>query len=217
MASLMKLAFLKFRSSFPTTGTPLSSKSSIINREYKQAFKTRSYIGRTRINRSLLLPSLSNSAYCMAHLSESLLEPELETLSNMIKTFNIHHLLGDYFQASFIHQTRTSNQSIRRAIKLAEMVYEDASHVEEQNHLICRELSVFTSLTNPLSAITSVQFQGMHNNYLAVRNYIRMGEMMWEVVKEFHELEEHIHFCLVTMNKPRRLVVEDILISQSMS
>ncbi|XP_056177388.1 UPF0496 protein At1g20180-like [Syzygium oleosum] len=359
----------------------LSNKSSIVNREYTQAFRTKSYaelctkvqsqIGRTSIDRSLSSSSLSDTAHCMVRLSESLLEPGWETLENMIKTLNIHHLLLDYFQASSdacdvcelllrgIHQTRTNYHSIGRAIKLAEMVFEDASHVEEQNHLICRELSAFASLTNPLLAITWVQFQGMHDNYMAlfhelttkhkkmrrrmklarackrvgglglivsycvitaavlvlaihsvvgmlavlglaasccvgmcnrkgksirsstylekssstegvcapldvaakgvfilindldtvsrlawrshddvehgrwragmaVRNYTRMGEIMWEVVKEFHvhtacfleqleELEEHIYLCLVTMNRSRRLVVEEILISHSIS
>ncbi|XP_030527147.1 UPF0496 protein At1g20180-like [Rhodamnia argentea] len=378
----MKLVFLKFRSSFPTTGESrkerlnnMSSKSSIVNREYTQAFRTRSYVemctkvqsqlGRISINRSLSSPSLSDT-----HLSESLLEPGRETLANMIKTLNIHHLLVDYFLVSSdacdvcelllraIHQTHANYQSIGRAIELAEIVSEDASHKEEQNRLICRELSLFASLTNPLSAITWVQFQGMHDRCMALfhelkskhkkmrrrmkmfkackrvgglgliifsstitaaalvvaihstvgilavlglvasccartcdrkgksirsssypekssptgvcasldiaakgmyvlindmdtvsrlagrlhdevehgrwragmaaRNCTRMGEIMWEVLKEFHahtacfleqlkELEEHIYFCLVTMNRSRRLVVEEILISQSMS
>jgi len=91
----------------------------------------------------------------MAHLSESLPEPGRETLVNMINTLNTHHLLVNYFQASSdacdmcelllwgIHQTCANCQSIGRAIKLAEMVFEGASHVEEQNYLIHRELSAF--------------------------------------------------------------------------
>ncbi|KAF8022670.1 hypothetical protein BT93_F0247 [Corymbia citriodora subsp. variegata] len=333
--------------------------------------KVQSQIGRTSIDGILLSPSLSDTAHCIAHLSESLLEPGQETLANMIKNFNIHHLLVDYFQASSeacdmcelllrgIHRTRANYQSIGRTIKSAEMVFEDASYMEEQNYLICRELSAFASLTNPLSVITWVQFQSMHDNYMAlfheltskhkkmrmrmkltracksvgglglivsfgaitatalvvaihsfvsilamlglaasccvrvcnrkgkcissssylekssstegacapldvaakgvyilindldtisrlagrlhdevehgrwragmaVRNYTRMGEMMWEVVKGFpvqtacfleqlEELEEHIYLCLVTMNRSRRLVVKEILISESLS
>ncbi|XP_030527291.1 UPF0496 protein At1g20180-like [Rhodamnia argentea] len=63
---------------------------------------------------------------------------------------------------------------------------------------------------------------------MAVRNYTKKGEMVREVVKEFdvhnacfleqlEELEEHIYLCLLAMNRSRRLVVEEILISQSMS
>ncbi|KAL3734296.1 hypothetical protein ACJRO7_023617 [Eucalyptus globulus] len=62
---------------------------------------------------------------------------------------------------------------------------------------------------------------------MAVRNYMKKGEIVREVAKEFdvhnacflgqlEELEEHIYLCLLTMNRSRRLVVEEILISQSM-
>ncbi|KAL3734299.1 hypothetical protein ACJRO7_023620 [Eucalyptus globulus] len=336
MAPLMKLAFLKFRSSFPTTGesqeerlNSLSSKSSIVNREFTQAFRTRSYvemctkvqsqIGRTSINRSLSLPSLPDAAHCMAHLSESLPEPGRETLVNMINTLNTHHLLVNYFQASSdacdmcelllwgIHQTCANCQSIGRAIKLAEMVFEGASHGMRNNYLalfhalmskhkkmrrrmklarpcrrvgglglivsssaiaaaalvlaidsiigilamlwlaasccvrVCNRKGKCISLSSYLEKSSSteracapldVAAKGVYaliNDLdtvsragMAVRNYTRMGEIMREVVKEFHvhtacflehleELEEHIYLCLVTMNRSRSLVVEEIL------
>ncbi|XP_056177346.1 UPF0496 protein At1g20180-like [Syzygium oleosum] len=344
----------------------MSSKSSSVNQEYTQALRTKSYedmctkvqsqIGRTSIRRSLSAPSPSTNAHCMVHLSESLLEPGRETLTKMIKTLNFHRLLVDYFQASSeacdvcelllrgIHQTRTNYQRMRRAIKLAKLVYEGTSHAEGQSRLLCQELSAFAFLTNPLSAIARVKLPGMHDNRvalfrelmskrkqmrrrmklarackrvrglglivssglisatslvltscrigmcnrklksirpssyrekssstegvsaqldvaakgvfilindmdtvsrwarrlhdevehgrsrarMAVRNYTKKGEIVREVVKEFdvhitcfleqlEELEEHIYLCLLTMNRSRRLVVEEILISQSMS
>ncbi|KAK3424948.1 hypothetical protein EUGRSUZ_F01683 [Eucalyptus grandis] len=345
----------------------MSSKPSSVNGEYTQAFRTKSYvemyakvqshIGRTSIGRSLPLLPPSADAHSMAHLSEWLLEPGQETLTNMIKTLNFHGLLVDYFQMSSyacdvcelllrgIYQIRTNYQRIRRATKLAKLVFEDASHADEQSHLICRELSAFASLTNPLFAIAVVQFPGMHDNHMAlfheltskrkqmrrrmklarackrvgglglvvssavisatalvlascstgmcnrkgksirspsypekssstqavcaqldvtakgvyilandmdtvstfagrlhddvehgrsrsrmvVRNYAKTGNMVREVVNEFfdahnarflqqvEELEKHIYLCLLTMNRSRRLVVEEILTSQSTS
>ncbi|KAI6688378.1 hypothetical protein NL676_025206 [Syzygium grande] len=339
----------------------MSSKSSSVNREYTQAFRTKSFvemctkvqsqIGRTSIGRSLSLHPPSASACGVAHLSESLLEPGQETLENMIKTLNFHRLLVDYFEVSSdtcdlcelllrgIHQIRTNYQRIRRAIKLAKLVFEDAGHADEQSRLICRELSAFASLTNPLFAIARVQFPGMHDNYMAlfheltskrkhmqrrmklarackrvgglglivsstvisttalvlascstgmsirsssypekissteavckqldvtakvvyiltndmdtvsrfagrlhdevehgrsralmvVRNYAKKGDIVREVVNEvfdahnarflelLEELEEHIYLCLLTMNRSRGLVVEEILTSQFMS
>ncbi|XP_048131245.1 UPF0496 protein At1g20180-like [Rhodamnia argentea] len=332
----------------------MSSKSSSVNREYTQAFRTKSYvemctkvqsqIGRASIGRSVPSHPPCADSCSMANLSESLLEPGQETLATMIKTLNFHRLVVDFFEVSSnscdvcellllgIHKIRTNYQRIRRAIKLAKLVFEDATHVDEQNHLICRELSAFAALTSPLFAIARVQFPGMHDTYvallheltskrkqmlrrmklarafkkvgglglivscstgmcnrkgksirpssypeksssaegicaqldvtakgvyiltndmdtvsrlagrlqdevehgrsragMAVRNYATKGEIMREVVYEFfdahnarfleqlEELEEHIYLCLVTMNRSRMLVVEEILTSQSMS
>ncbi|KAF8022671.1 hypothetical protein BT93_F0248 [Corymbia citriodora subsp. variegata] len=344
----------------------MSSKSSSVNQEYTQALRSKSYedmctkvqsqIERTSIRRTLSSPSPSTHARRIVHLSESLLEPGQETLTNMIKALNFHHLLVGYFKASSeacdmcelllrgIYQTRTNYQRVRRAIKLAKLVFEDPSHAEEQSRLICQELSAFALLTNPLSAIAQVQLPRLHANHAALfrelmskrrqlrrrmklarackrvrglglivssglisttslvlkscrigvcnrkaksirsssypekssstegvsaqlnvaakgvfilindmdtvsrwvarlhdevehgrsragmvmMNYTKKGEIAREVVKEFdvhnacflgqlEELEEHIYLCLLTMNRSRRLVVEEILISQSLS
>ncbi|KAL3734300.1 hypothetical protein ACJRO7_023621 [Eucalyptus globulus] len=197
MAQLMKSVFPKTRSSFPTTSesqkerlNSMSSKPSSVNGEYTQAFRTKSYaemyakvqshIERTSTGRSLSSLPPSTDAQSMGYLSESLLEPGQETLANMIKTLNFHGLLVDYFQVSSdacdvcelllrgIYQIRTNYQRIRRATELAKLVFEDASHADEQSRLICQELSAFASLTNPLFAIAVVQFPGMHDNHMVL-------------------------------------------------
>ncbi|KAF8022669.1 hypothetical protein BT93_F0246 [Corymbia citriodora subsp. variegata] len=212
MAQLLRLVFPETRSSFPTISespkerlNSTFSKSSSINGEYTQAFRTKSYvemrakiqshIGRTSIGRSLSSLPPSANAHSMAHLSESLLEPGQETLANMIKTFSVDHLTVEYFELSSdtcdvfelllrgIHQIRTNYQRIRRAIMLAKLVFEDASHADDQSRLICRELSTFASLTNPLFSIAQVQFPGMHNNYMALFHELtsKRKQMQWRM------------------------------------
>ncbi|AES74062.2 transmembrane protein [Medicago truncatula] len=80
----------------------LSSKSNV-NSEYRNAFRTKSYVDICNkaqgygIENTSMRSSHSNSC---STSSSSLLEPRQEIVTNMIKSFKVHHLLVDYFEAS---------------------------------------------------------------------------------------------------------------------
>ncbi|KAL5778258.1 hypothetical protein ACOSP7_011184 [Xanthoceras sorbifolium] len=171
---------------YPFTGTgglqikerdnhSLSGKLNV-NEEYKNAFRTKSYIdmwskvdGRRSLESQRLSSSSSSSSFSFyVHLSEYLLEPQQETVMNMIESLHVHELLIDYFEASLkayrfcelvlrsVHQTRANYRRIQRVIKLSKKV--------KDCHAISRHLAAFASLTNPLSIISPVQFHDNHHS-----------------------------------------------------
>lgn len=163
----------------------LSSKSSV-NEEYMKAFRTKSYIeilekvqgqlGRTSIARL----SSASSLPLYVHLSQYLLEPRQETLSDMIKDMNLHHLLIDYFEASLeacktselilqsIHQTRANYRKIKRVIKLSRRVHDCEDYSDKQSQAILRELAAFALLKNPLSNIGPAHFRDIREGNMAL-------------------------------------------------
>ncbi|KAK6939314.1 Protein of unknown function DUF677 [Dillenia turbinata] len=166
-----------------TQNNSLGSTSNV-DEEYMEAFRTRSYseiwskvednIGRISIDR--LLSSSSLPIYM--HLSQYLLEPQQETLDDMIETYNPHCLLIDYFKATSeacttceiilrsIHQARASHGRIKRVIKLAKRVQnEEVDYTNDQFHAIHGELASFAGISNPLSAIGTQQFDDIHQRY----------------------------------------------------
>ncbi|GAV87689.1 DUF677 domain-containing protein, partial [Cephalotus follicularis] len=154
-----------------------------VNEEYMEAFRTKSYIDlcskvqgqmrRTSIDKL----SSSSSLPLYVHLSDFLLEPRQETLMDMLKSLNVHHLLVDYFQASLeacdvcelllqsIHKTRASHRKIRRVIKLSKRMDNCASSTDDEEYCsaILSELGGFALLKNPLSNITPVKFREIHD------------------------------------------------------
>ncbi|OMO75486.1 hypothetical protein COLO4_26103 [Corchorus olitorius] len=117
-------------------GSNLSGKTNV-NEEYKEAFRTKSYVEmwsqvlhgqleKTSLDR---LSSSASIPYSI-NLSEYLLQPRQETLDK-IEDLNFDHLLLDYFEAGLeacnlcelllgsIHQTRVYYQRIRKIIKLS--------------------------------------------------------------------------------------------------
>ncbi|CAK8569133.1 unnamed protein product [Lathyrus sativus] len=83
----------------------LSSKSSV-NREYLSAFRTKSYVEICNKAQGHGIESTSTNASTRSPLSTScstsstLLEPREEIVRNVIKSFKVHHLLVEYFEAS---------------------------------------------------------------------------------------------------------------------
>ncbi|CAL5383420.1 unnamed protein product [Camellia sinensis] len=175
----------KFKSPFTRTGRrenkradSLANKLSV-NEEYMEAHRTKSYVdmltkvqgqmGRKSLDR---LASSSSSNPLRVHLSEYLLEPRQETLTNMIEGSNLHHLLIDYFEASFeacntcelllrsVHQARANYQIIKRVIKLTKRTSDCT-----QSHAIFEELTLFASLKNPLLIISPTRYRDIHNSY----------------------------------------------------
>lgn len=114
----------------------------------------------------------SSSLSLYVKLSEYLLEPQQETLMNMIQTLRFHHLLIDYFEASLeaynicelllrsVHQTRANYQKIQRVIKLTRKVNDCL--------VIFRQLSAFASLRNPLSIFSQVKFRDYHRKNIVL-------------------------------------------------
>ncbi|OMO87346.1 hypothetical protein CCACVL1_09102 [Corchorus capsularis] len=160
-------------------GSNLGGKTNV-NEEYKEAFRTKSYVEmwsqvlhgqleKTSLDR---LSSSSSSIPYSINLSEYLLQPRQETLDKM-EDLNFDHLLFDYFEAGLeacnlcelllgsIHQTRVYYQRIRKIIKLSKKV-KDFSSDEKHCRVILKELAGFALLKNPLSIISPVQFQEIH-------------------------------------------------------
>ena len=97
--------------------TPKERASSLSNKlnvdeEYKEAFRTNSYVEmwskvqdqlrKTRIDGVNKVTSPSSSLPFYLHLSDYLLEPQQRgTLREMIEALKFHEFLVDYFDASF--------------------------------------------------------------------------------------------------------------------
>ncbi|KAK8623269.1 hypothetical protein V6N13_118157 [Hibiscus sabdariffa] len=155
-------------------GSNLSDKTNV-NEEYKEAFRTKSYVEMwSQVHGIDRLPSTSSIANVHINLSEFLLKPRQETLDK-IESLNVDHLLLDYFEAGLeacnlcevllksIHQTRVYYRRIRKVIKLSKRV-QDFS--DEQCSVILKELTGFALLKNPLSIIMPPQFRKIHENNL---------------------------------------------------
>lgn len=148
-----------------------------VNEEYKQAFRTNSYIEFTTTNKDNDTSSSSSSSSLSC-----LLEPDQDLLRNMFQSSHgrVHHLLIDYFQASFeafktcqllfqaLHQTRINHAIVDRVIKLITraLMVDDDDGGFNNNGLVYRELlSSFSQLENPFSVLTHDQFLGLHGTH----------------------------------------------------
>ncbi|XP_030445907.2 UPF0496 protein At1g20180-like [Syzygium oleosum] len=170
----------KIRSSLSSAGryakeraNSLCSDSSI-NEQYIRALRTDSYVRICKIvqdqlgkQSTLKLPSApSKSRSSHLHLSQNLLSPRQETLTDWIKTLDLHPLIVDYFEDSLetcrvcellilsVHQTRANNRRIKRAIKLTKKVNDATSNTDHQCRMICEELSAFSQHTNPFYLVS---------------------------------------------------------------
>ncbi|GKU90143.1 hypothetical protein SLEP1_g4183 [Rubroshorea leprosula] len=164
-------------------GRNLSSKSSNnVNEEYKEAFRTKSYIemwskAQHQLERTGL-EKFSSSTLPLHHLSDFLLEPTQETLIDMMERLKIHQLLADYFKASFeacntcelllksIHKTRANYQKIKRVIKISKRVHEFPDSTDDHcggTAVIFKELAGFVLLKNPLLIISPMKFGEIHD------------------------------------------------------
>ncbi|CAM8915920.1 hypothetical protein QQ045_028171 [Rhodiola kirilowii] len=197
----MKLFWPKRLSSSATDGSSgepkpfggLCRKFSV-NEEYKEAFRTKSYIdmctkvqgqlSRLNVNDKFPSPSSSlvsssSSLHLYTHFSDYLLEPQPEILAEIGTRKNVHHLLIDYFKASSeacdlcesllrsIHQTRANYRVIKKVIKLSKRLGSCCTDAGDDTRCapILRELGRFVLLTNPLSVINNAQYQNVHKNH----------------------------------------------------
>ncbi|XP_020206487.1 UPF0496 protein At1g20180 [Cajanus cajan] len=172
-----------------------------VNEEYLEAFRTKSYIeicnkAQVRIGKTstkTLSSSSSSSSspssipLCM-QLTEYLLEPRQETITNITKRLKLHHLLVEYFEASLeacrccdtileaIHSMRFAYRRITRVVKLSKMVLDDANDQSNNNNnkdAMYRELASFALQNNPLSSVNTVQFRVIHDKYVELLHRLR--------------------------------------------
>ncbi|KAL2468216.1 hypothetical protein Fot_51741 [Forsythia ovata] len=169
------------------------SKSNV-NEEYKEAFRTNSYIEickkvQGQLERestdhdngpSSSLSSSSSSSSSSSrhvHLSEFLLEPCQETLDDIIENLNLHQLLVNYLEISLeacrlcelllknVHNVRANYCVIKNAIKQMKKLPDGASWNTDDHCLaVYRNLASFVMLRNPLSTITPLQFHELHES-----------------------------------------------------
>ncbi|KAH7849023.1 hypothetical protein Vadar_011854 [Vaccinium darrowii] len=172
------MAWLKFKWPFTSSDRRrnnrvdgLGNKLSV-NEEYIEALRTKSYtdmfnkvqdqIGKIKsLDR---LPSSSSRPF-RVRLSDYLFEPRPETLTDVMEGTNIHHLVVDYFEASFeasnacelllgsVHQARANYRIITRVI----------DHPNSTDHVF-KELDSFAKLNNPMLRIPSSRFRDLHNS-----------------------------------------------------
>ncbi|XP_010266029.1 PREDICTED: UPF0496 protein At1g20180-like [Nelumbo nucifera] len=191
---IRKIMWPKLRSSLTKTGSgaPIMQHvmSSVrgklnVNEEYMKAFRTQSYMeiwskaqvqlrkkdDEERVSSLSPVPSTP-------HLSDFLLEPQQDILTDMIKNSNLHHLLIDYFQGSIeaskicefllksIDQTRVNYCIIRRILnETKRLPAGSCDYSEDECKTIFRDLDSFAKLNNPLSGFTSMQFRLIHDRY----------------------------------------------------
>lgn len=162
-----------------------------MNEEYREAFRTKSYIeicnkaqgqlGKT----STKIPSSSTPSssvpLCTTHLTEFLLEPRQEIITNM----KVHRLVVDYFEASLeacrccdtileaIQSTRQAYRSLTRVVKLSKGAHLDCKAQKNDDHDIdidiYKEIASFALQNNPLSNVVSaVQFREIRDGHMAL-------------------------------------------------
>ncbi|XP_061359300.1 UPF0496 protein At1g20180-like [Gastrolobium bilobum] len=171
-----------------------------VNREYLKAFRTKSYVeicnkaqgqlGETSTRGGLFSFSSSpSSPPSFMNLTEYLLEPRQEIITNITKSFKVHHLLVDYFEASLeacrccdkilegIHKTRLAYGRVTKIVKLSKRVIGGGTDIigddQSPKVIIYRELASFVLQNNPLSRISPVKFRDIHDRHMLLLNRLK--------------------------------------------
>ncbi|KAF8112410.1 hypothetical protein N665_0064s0043 [Sinapis alba] len=169
----------------------LTSKLSV-NEEYKEAFRTKSYLDiRTKAEDQLGLtfssnlssspPSPSSSDLSFhSHFTDYLLDPPQETLDALMQDSSFHNLLVNFFDFSSdacdvcesllqcIQQIKINHVKIKRVIKFGKRVCNGGKTAERSPEKLCalifQELSRYALLKNPLYCIINqAQFRRVHD------------------------------------------------------
>ncbi|KAL0795043.1 hypothetical protein Bca101_066420 [Brassica carinata] len=170
----------------------LTCKQSV-NEEYKEAFRTNSYIEiRTKAEDQLGItfsgklsssssPSSSSSDLSFhSHFTGYLLDPPQETLDTLMQDSSFHNLLVKYFDFSSdacdvcesllqcIQQIKVNDMKLKSAIKIGKRVCNGVKtpecSPETLSALIFQELSIYALLKNPLYCIIDkAQFRRVHD------------------------------------------------------
>ncbi|KAL8172109.1 hypothetical protein V2J09_023913 [Rumex salicifolius] len=146
-----------------------------VNEEYNEVFRSKSYIDISskveeqlmrRLSISSMSPSSSSSPLLpfYDHLSDCILEPSQEAAMKTVKSSAQYSILMEYYNTSLdacnlcelvlrrIHKTRSHYKHIQKAIKIA------------SGDIQAKEFDSFSTLTDPLSIVSSEKFSEIHNN-----------------------------------------------------
>ncbi|KAF3611576.1 hypothetical protein DY000_02047080 [Brassica cretica] len=148
-----------------------------VNEEYKEAFRTNSYLEiRTKAGDQLGLtfssklssPSSSDLSF-HSHFTHYLLDPPQETLDALMQDTSFHYLLVKFFDFSSegcdvcesllqcIQQIKINHMKVKRVIKIGKKVCNGAKTPEYSPEKLCalifQELSRYAVLKNPLYCI----------------------------------------------------------------
>lgn len=160
-----------------------SRVSTVINEEYKEAFRTKSYTEfcnkiQSQLETRTYLEDANSSSSSLpsppeaVRLSEFLVEPIRETLVSQHL-----HFLADYFDTSLeagkicesalekLHQLRVDYQTVRSVIDMMEQKpdYKNWSH--NQQRYLFKNLASFALHTNPFSTMTPEKFHDLHETH----------------------------------------------------
>ncbi|KAG9142122.1 hypothetical protein Leryth_024173 [Lithospermum erythrorhizon] len=135
------------------------------------------------ISRNIDEPCSSSSSSSMmqnnVHLSEIILQPQQESINEIIRSFNLHHFLISYFENSIeafrlcefllsrIREIMANYRTTKRVMKLMKRVTMGADHIPSHEfYAIYKELASFALLKNPLSVISPTRFQSKHDSHV---------------------------------------------------
>ncbi|KAI3734403.1 hypothetical protein L6452_13871 [Arctium lappa] len=170
--SNFKFPSITFRGKSDKQSTTSFVKEMDVNQEYLEAFRTKSYIDICKKVQTHIGSSSSSVHDHHVHLCDILLEPQNETIANLVETFGVHHLVLDFFQAGLeawqiceqllesVHQANANHRKVKRVVKLAQRV-PDAKRCRK----IYEELASYSSSVNPLSAFDPEKFPKLHTNH----------------------------------------------------
>lgn len=162
-----------------------------MNEEYKETFRTKSYIEIcSKVQDHLAGESMqmpSNPVPLYLDLFGSLLEPGQGTLAHVMdQGFNLHPLLIDYLKITMeacnlceillqsIHQIRVNYTIIKTILNLGQN--STFSNIE-QCHAMFRDLALFANIKNPISPISLVEFHHMQNSHSALLHRLTLVRM----------------------------------------
>ncbi|GKA36419.1 UPF0496 protein-like protein [Tanacetum coccineum] len=171
--SKIKFPSVRSNGKYDAESTSSFIQETDVNEEYKKAFRTRSYTDIcNKVQTHIRFDSNASSSSIhdqYVHLCDLLLEPQSETIAHLSKTFDVHHLLLNFFEAGLevwkiceellesVHQANANHHKIKQTIKLFERF--------PCGTIIYEELDSYSSLVNPLSSFGPIKFPTLHGSH----------------------------------------------------
>ncbi|KAL8466811.1 hypothetical protein ACS0TY_035754 [Phlomoides rotata] len=163
----------------------ITSVSNNVNEEYKQAFRTTSYMEiLNKVHDHLddvhsAAASPSPPPTQNSHLSRYLLDPHQESLITSISDSSNpnHQFLANYFKVSLeasrvceslltnIHHARINHRRIKKVIKLIKRLPEGSNPSSGEYRVLHENLSSFASRRNPFSTMDPGKFHKLHDTH----------------------------------------------------
>ncbi|KAL9273064.1 UPF0496 protein-like protein [Drosera capensis] len=182
--------------------------------EYREVFRSSSYtdiftkfqaqMGTTCTKTGSMCPTFSSSSSPLplyVHLSDCLFEPGQDTVLDMINNSNHHELLIDYFDTSLeacnvcevilriSHKNRANYKLITTAISAAANSH-DQGYSDEQVKAMVQNLTLFASLTNPLTLVSRNQFDGIYKRLVLLLDQLTSRQMQHKQRLKFIRLSK---------------------------